>query len=103
MDEEQAVLDFFAKAENLPLALAVAEQTDKQREYLNNNLWCDKIVRMLALWSMLPVQDCIRASGNKILPEYLVKIVFPCNLLRLNLSNGLVFLFFRIVGPAEKL
>ena len=39
MNEEQAVLDFFAKAENLPLALAVAEQLDKQREQINNGLW----------------------------------------------------------------
>ena len=39
MNEEQAVLDFFAKEENLPLGLSVAEQIDKLREQMNNRLW----------------------------------------------------------------
>lgn len=39
MKEQQAVLDFFAKIENLPLGLAVAEQMDQQREQLNSGFW----------------------------------------------------------------
>jgi len=38
-NEEQAVLDFFAQAENLPLALSVAEQVDALRQQLNNAFW----------------------------------------------------------------
>jgi hypothetical protein len=39
MDEEQAVLDFFAQQENLPLALAVADQVDDIRRNMNNDFW----------------------------------------------------------------
>lgn len=39
MNEEQAALEFFARPENLPLTLAVAEQADKLREQMNNRLW----------------------------------------------------------------
>lgn len=49
MNEEQAVLEFFGKAENLPLALAVAEQVDKQREQINNGLWLALLQRLNAL------------------------------------------------------
>ena len=41
MQEEQAVLEFFARPENLPLALSVAEQTDHLRGQLNNRFWVD--------------------------------------------------------------
>lgn len=41
MKEEQAVLEFFSKMENLPLALSVAEQTDLIRERLNSDFWSD--------------------------------------------------------------
>lgn len=39
MNEEQAVLDFFAKEENLPLGLSVAEQMDEIRVQLNSRFW----------------------------------------------------------------
>lgn len=39
MNEEQAVLDFFAQEENLPLGLAVADQMDKLRRQMNNRFW----------------------------------------------------------------
>ncbi len=39
MNEEQAVLDFFAKEENLPLALIAAEHLDAIRLRLNNEFW----------------------------------------------------------------
>jgi len=38
-NEEQAVLDFFSKEENLPLALSVAELVDGIRQRLNNQFW----------------------------------------------------------------
>lgn len=39
MKEQQAVLDFFAQPENLPLGLAVAEQMDTLRERMNTSFW----------------------------------------------------------------
>lgn len=39
MNEEQAVLDFFAQPENLPLGLSVAEQMDEIREKMNSRFW----------------------------------------------------------------
>lgn len=39
MNEEQAVLDFFAQPENLPLGLSVAEQMDEIREQMNARFW----------------------------------------------------------------
>ncbi|MDX8379775.1 MAG: hypothetical protein R8K48_06995 [Gallionella sp.] len=41
MKEEQAVLDFFEKPENLPLGLSVATQMDRLREQMNSQLWQD--------------------------------------------------------------
>jgi hypothetical protein len=39
MNEENAVLDFFAKTENLPLGLSVAEQMDEIRIAMNSTFW----------------------------------------------------------------
>ncbi len=39
MNEEQAVLNFFAQEENLPLALSVAELVDATRQRMNNDFW----------------------------------------------------------------
>ena len=39
MNEQQAVLDFFSQAENLPLALVTAEHLDRLRRQLNNDFW----------------------------------------------------------------
>ncbi|MGB8517849.1 MAG: hypothetical protein WCD45_08165 [Gallionella sp.] len=49
MQEELAVLDFFSKPENLPLALSVAEQTDRIREQLNNRFWDELTLRVATL------------------------------------------------------
>src|ERR1022692_3055576 len=64
MNEEQAVLDFFAKEENLPLGLAVAEQVDRQREQMNNRLWLELLPHLNALinqhgldWQVEPTED----------------------------------------------
>ncbi len=39
MNEEQAVLDFFGKAENLPLGLSVANLMDEIRIRMNSDFW----------------------------------------------------------------
>ncbi len=39
MNEKNAVLDFFAQPENLPLGLSVAEQMDEIRERMNSQFW----------------------------------------------------------------
>lgn len=39
MNEEQAVLDFFAKPENLPLGLSVAALMDDIRQRINSSFW----------------------------------------------------------------
>ncbi|MEO8343415.1 MAG: hypothetical protein ABI536_06305 [Gallionella sp.] len=64
MNEEQAVLEFFAQAENLPLGLSVAEQIDQLREQMNNRLWRDLLLRLDALikehklaWQVEPTED----------------------------------------------
>lgn len=48
-NEEQAVLDFFAQKENLPLALSVAEQADGMRLQLNHAFWLALRERIAAL------------------------------------------------------
>jgi len=50
-EEEQAILDFFARAENLQLGLAVAEQVDAQRVLMNNRFWRDLQRRLEVLIS----------------------------------------------------
>jgi hypothetical protein len=72
MNEEQAVLDFFAKPENLPLALAVAEQIDKQRGQLNNSLWQDLLQRLNALCNEHQLPWHIEATEDKNAPDSLV-------------------------------
>lgn len=59
-NEEKAVLDFFAQAENLPLALSVAEQTDALRQQLNNAFWLKLQERIAALapsWKVQITED----------------------------------------------
>lgn len=64
MNEQQAVLDFFAKAENLPLGLAVAELVDQQRVQLNQHFWQDAQTRLQQrcqedhlAWEIRPTED----------------------------------------------
>lgn len=55
MNEEQAVLDFFAQEENLPLALIAAEHFDAIRQRLNNEFWQllrERLDAFLALHSL---------------------------------------------------
>lgn len=51
MNEENAVLHFFAQEENLPLALVAAEHLDKLRQQHNNQFWkalCEQLDVLLA-------------------------------------------------------
>jgi len=64
MNEEQAILDFFALPENLPLGLSVAEQMDKLRGQMNNRLWLnlqsrlEKLIREHGLaWLLETTED----------------------------------------------
>jgi hypothetical protein len=64
MNEEQAVLGFFAQTENLSLGLSVAEQMDKLREQMNNRLWLDLRSRLDGVikrhglaWNIEPTED----------------------------------------------
>jgi hypothetical protein len=49
MNEEQAIFEYFSQAENLPLALSVAEQMDKLREQMNNQFWQELRARLDAI------------------------------------------------------
>ncbi|MGC2164444.1 MAG: hypothetical protein WA632_00365 [Gallionella sp.] len=64
MNEEQAVLDFFSRTENLPLALSVADELDKLRSEMNNRYWHDLHQRLKAMtkqrrpdWSIELTED----------------------------------------------
>lgn len=49
MNEEQAILEFFSRAENLPLGLSVAEQMDELRGQINNRFWRELLARLAML------------------------------------------------------
>lgn len=72
MNEEQAVLDFFARQENLPLGLSVAEQMDRIREQMNSRYWRESLRRLNALIAehALPWQAAITEDKNA--PDSLV-------------------------------
>lgn len=60
MNEEQAVLNFFAQKENLPLALIVANQVDETRQKLNNDFWlalCERILVNTSGWRISTTED----------------------------------------------
>lgn len=60
MNEEQAVLNFFAQKENLPLALSVANQVDGTRQKLNNEFWLalsERIVASTTEWRTSTTED----------------------------------------------
>lgn len=72
MNEEQAVLEFFGKTENLPLALAVAELVDRQREQLNNSLWLALLLRLNTLCDEYQIAWTIKVTEDKNVPDNLV-------------------------------
>jgi len=60
MNEEQAVLNFFAAPENLPLALIVGEHIDAIRQQLNRQFWSEIAVFIQAkapAWRVTTTQD----------------------------------------------
>ncbi len=75
MKEQQAVLDFFAQTENLPLGLAVAEQMDTLREQMNTRFWralqqrLDTMTNEHALpWQVIATED--RNAANSLVGLY---------------------------------
>jgi hypothetical protein len=76
MNEEQAILDFFSQTENLPLALTVAEQTDKLREQLNNRLWQELLARFNALIKEHELAWRVELTEDKNAPDSLVGLHF---------------------------
>ncbi|MBI3479771.1 MAG: hypothetical protein HY016_05365 [Nitrosomonadales bacterium] len=72
MKEEQAVLDFFARTENLPLGLAVAEQMDELRVRMNTRFWQELHVRLQALIAAQQLPWHIEMTGDKNAPDSLL-------------------------------
>lgn len=75
MNEEDAVLEFFAQPENLPLALTVAEQVDTTRQKLNHEFWVALSKRLMdeALpdWFVITTENRNKADNE---PETLVGV-----------------------------
>ncbi len=62
MNEEQAVLDFFAKPENLPLGLSVSRQMDEIKQTMNSDFWTRLTDRLSiqmkdTLWQIQTTED----------------------------------------------
>ncbi|MGA7593994.1 MAG: hypothetical protein WCA64_02255 [Gallionella sp.] len=72
MNEEQAIFEFFSLAENLPLALSVAEQMDKLRERMNNRFWQELRARLDTLIKEHQLAWHIEFTEDKTSPECLV-------------------------------
>lgn len=77
MNEERAVLDFFAQSENLPLGLSVAEQMDQIREQLNTRFWLDLQQRFAALIDRHTLPWQIAATEDRDAADSLVGLYFP--------------------------
>lgn len=75
MNEEDAVLEFFAQPENLPLALTVAEQVDTRRQKLNHEFWVMLSKRLidenLPGWFVITTENRNKADNE---PETLVGV-----------------------------
>ncbi len=76
MNEEEAILDFFSRTENLSLALTVADQTDKLREQFNNRLWRELHARLDALARKNELGWHAELTEDKNAPECLVGLHF---------------------------
>lgn len=77
MNEERAVLDFFAQVENLPLGLSVAEQMDRIREQLNTRFWLDLQQRFAALIDQHALPWQIASTEDRDAADSLVGLYFP--------------------------
>ena len=78
MNEEQAVLDFFAKEENLPLGLSVAEQIDALRVQMNNRYWRELQQLLTASFSTQELHWKIKLTEDSNAQDMLVGL--HCNL-----------------------
>ena len=72
MNEEQAVLDFFAQEENLPLALSVAELVDGIRQRTNNAFWHALQGRVTALLEMHGLPWVVNITDDRNTPDGVV-------------------------------
>lgn len=72
MNEEQAVLDFFSRTENLSLGLSVAEQMDELRAQMNNRLWRDLHGRLKAMIGLHGLAWQVEITEDKNAPDSLV-------------------------------
>lgn len=68
-NEEQAVLDFFAQEENLPLALSVAEQVDGIRQRMNNAFWRTLHGRVAALLEAHRLPWAVEITDDRNTPD----------------------------------
>jgi hypothetical protein len=71
-NEEQAVLDFFAQEENLPLALSVAELVDGIRQRLNNAFWRGLHERIATLLEAHRLPWALEITEDRNTPGYIV-------------------------------
>ena len=72
MNEEQAIFEFFSQAENLSLALSVAEQMDNLRKQMNNRFWQELSARLDALIKEHQLAWRVELTEDKASPECLV-------------------------------
>jgi hypothetical protein len=82
MNEEQAVLEFFSKTENLPLGLSVAEQMDTLREQLNNRLWQDLLPRLQTLIKEHQLAWQVKLTEDKNSPDSIVGLHCTSNIVQ---------------------
>lgn len=102
MNEEQAVLDFFSKEENLPLALSVAELTDKLRQQYNNRFWlalAERIRSQAPNWNVEITED--REVSERIVGIYLRPMqeqhLFLCPMLEQQIMGGVPRIYFGLM------
>ena len=72
MNEELAILEFFAQTENLSLGLSVAEQMDQVREQMNNALWLNLRLRLERLMKERGLAWRFEPTENRNAPDCLV-------------------------------
>jgi len=112
MNEEQAVLDFFAKEENLPLALSVAELVDRQRHQYNNRFWlalAERLRSQTQMWQVEITED--REVTERLVGIYLRPMqeqkLFLCPMMEQQLMGGVPRIYFGLMWseapPADKL
>ncbi len=80
MNEEQAILDFFGRAENLSLGLSVAEQMDELRLRMNNQVWRDLLIRMKSFVSERELPWQIELTEDRNASDRLVGLYFAARL-----------------------